>query len=158
MKNQKFSERITVYGSEKEIADAILALEPHRERLGVSEVPDRLFLQQLIETAKIKAAILYKGNSVTPLTKTLADLKRVIKANDMKKMSDHLYKVLHLNCGSIAHFNKAGWIDCYPTVQHLARFFRKNEFGENIAYHTPNWKADFSIVAREMLKMTEKLV
>lgn len=156
--NVTFSPRISVYGTQKEIDEAIVVLTDNAPKLKDAEVPDRLIIQSLIEQHKLKASILYKGNSVTPFSKTIADLKRVIKANDMNKMSDHLYKVIHLNCGSIAHYNKEGWIATYPTVHHLARFFRKNEFGENIAYHIPNWKSDFVSVAKEMLKLTEKLV
>jgi len=154
----EFNSRIKVFGTEQEVADTIVVLTENATRFIDGEVPDRLVLQELIEKYNLTANIVYQGNGVTPLTRTINDLKAVIDANDMKVMSEHLYKVLSLRCGSIAHNNKEGWITHYPTVQSLARFFRKNEFGENIAYHTPNWNSDFKIVAQEMLRLTEKLV
>jgi hypothetical protein len=154
----EFNPRIKVFGSEQEVTNAIEVLTDNASRLIDGEVPDRLVLQELIEKHNLTANIVYQGNGVTPLTRTINDLKAVIEANDMYVMSEHLYKILTLRCGSIAHGDRDGWIAQYPTVQSLARFFRRNEFGENIAYHAPNWNSDFKVVAQEMLRLTEKLV
>lgn len=57
-------------------------------------------------------------------------------------MSDYLYNFLHLACGSIAHFNKLGWIECYPTVDNLKQFFIKNEYGNRVSHQIPRWHTD----------------
>ena len=86
--------------------------------------------------------VLYDGNTVWSKDKILKDVKAIVKSKDMTKMTNHLYDFFNLCCGSIAHYNKLGWIDTYPTVTHLTQFFKRNEFGEKVINHIPHWKTD----------------
>jgi hypothetical protein len=154
----EFNSRIKVFGTDQEVADTIVVLTDNASRFIGGEVPDRLVLQELIEKHNLTASIVYQGNTVTPLTKTINDLKAVIDSNDMNVMSDQLFNVFIFRCGAKRYDTRQKFIEQYPTVQSLARFFRKNEFGENIIYHVPNWNSDFKIVAHEMLRLTEGLI
>lgn len=109
--------------------------EPHIRKIiqGILDFPDNK-LRQL--------TVLYDGNTVWSKDKILADVKRITKNGDMTQMTNHLYEFLHLCCGSIAHYNKLGWIDTYPTVSDLKRFFANNEFGQKVIDHIPHWKTD----------------
>lgn len=57
-------------------------------------------------------------------------------------LSDYFYEFLHLDCGSIAHYNKQGWVTEYPTVDDLKAFFKENEFGHRVLDDIPEWKTD----------------
>jgi hypothetical protein len=67
-------------------------------------------------------------------------------------LSRYFYEFLHLNCGSIAHYNIHGWIHKYPTVEHLKKFFKQNEFGKPVREWIPKWKTD----AIEIVKAIEQ--
>ena len=88
-----------------------------------------------------KIDILYDGNTIVNDIKVLKNLKK-IKEQGMKAMNNDFYDFLHLDCGSIAHFSKMGWIDCYPTISSLKEFFLRNEFGQRVLNHIPDWKTD----------------
>jgi len=68
----------------------------------------------------------------------------------MGKLSDYLYKFLSLSCGSIAHYNKQGWIDVYPTVYDLRLFFVENEYGKRVLDTIPTWKTDAHRIVEEI--------
>jgi hypothetical protein len=57
---------------------------------------------------------------------------------------------LHLSCGSIAHYNKQGWIDYYPTINHLKQFFIRNEYGSRVLHHIPQWHSDAISIVKEI--------
>ena len=57
-------------------------------------------------------------------------------------LSKYFYEFLHLDCGSIAHYNIHGWIAEYPTLEHLKKFFRRNEFGRRVLDYIPYWHTD----------------
>ena len=109
----------------------------------------RIVLMQLIEKHGIKCSVLYSGNTVWNRAKLVKDVKAVVK-NGMESMSDYLYKFLSLACGSIAHYNKGGWIDYYPTVDDLREFFRRNEFGERVSNHIPSWHTDAKVAVEDI--------
>ena len=111
----------------------------------MDEPKARLSLQHIIDSRKIKASILFEGNSVWSFCRTIKDINRV-KKNGMEAMSDYLYKWLSLQAGSIAHYNKAGWISVYPTIEHLRSFFRKNEFGQRVKEHIPQRFTDSYVI------------
>ena len=115
----------------------------------MSESHARIKIQQLIDSGRIKADILFDGNSVWSKKRIIKDIKRV-KKGGMTKLTNHLYQFLHLCCGSIAHYNKYGWIDTYPTIEHLREFFRRNEFGQRVLDHVPHWKTDVKEIVKEI--------
>ena len=134
--------RVAIYGNKQQIQQAEIILLKNIPDLPVlSESSARIKLQEAIDYENIRADILFDGNSVWSKKKILRDIKK-IKKYGMQKLSDYLYKFLSLSCGSIAHYNKYGWIATYPTIQDLRNFFRKNEFGERVLTHLPVWKTD----------------
>lgn len=142
--------RVAIYGSKQHIQEAdIILLKniPHLPTL--SEPQARLKIQEVIDSENLKVDILFDGNSVWSKKKILRDIKRV-KKYGMKKLSNYLYKFLSLSCGSIAHYNKFGWVAYYPTIQDLRNFFRRNEFGERVLSHIPIWKTDAITIVREV--------
>jgi hypothetical protein len=134
--------------SEKAIAVAAL--------LGISQTQEgnaRLVIQQLIDQKEITATVLLNGNYVYDKKRILRNLQTIVRHNDMGRMSNYLYDFLHLSCGSIAHFNKHGWIGAYPTVSDLRRFFLKNEYGQRVLNSQPPWATDHIEIVREIEKI-----
>ena len=142
--------RVAIYGNKKQIQEAEIILLKNIPDLPVlSESSARIKLQEVIDFENIRAEILFDGNSVWSKKKILQDIKK-IKKYGMKKLTDYLYKFLSLSCGSIAHYNKYGWIETYPTIYDLRNFFRRNEFGERVLNYLPIWKTDAQIIVREI--------
>ena len=143
---------VAIYGSKKQIEETENALQQFLPDLSdLSEPKARLELQQLIDKHNIKATILFDGNCVWSKKKILRDIRKV-KKNGMDKLSDYLYKFLSLSCGSIAHYNKFGWIEFYPTIEDLKQFFRRNEFGQRVLHSIPVWKTDVYQIVEEIEK------
>lgn len=144
--------RVALYGNKKHIEQAEIILTKNIPDLpNLSESQARLKIQDCLDHENIKADILFDGNSVWSKKKIIRDIKK-IKKYGMNKLSNYLYKFLSLSCGSIAHYNKFGWISCYPTIQDLRNFFRRNEFGERVLNHIPIWKTDAQRIVREVEK------
>lgn len=112
----------------------------------------RLILAPILENHNIKAEILYNGNGVYRKNRLLRDI-RLIKRNGMEAMTDYLYQFLSLCCGSIAHYNKHGWIATYPTIDDLKQFFCRNEYGNSVYDHIPDWKTECKEIVLEMEKI-----
>ena len=149
----KTDKRIKLYGSTHEIDTAEELIErfyPNISRMNEGDA--RLELQSLLDTEHIKADILFDGNGIYSFDQIIKDIKRVNK-NGMQSMINRLYEFLSLNCGSIAHYNKAGWIDCYPTINALRTFFVRNEFGQRVYDNVPNWKTDVKRIVKEIEKI-----
>ncbi|MHC4131285.1 MAG: hypothetical protein ACYSSP_12015 [Planctomycetota bacterium] len=145
-----FDKRVALYGSAKLIKQAeIILLKNIPELPTLSESQARIRLQEVIDNENVKVDILFDGNSVWSKKKILRDIRKVKKFG-MKKLTNYLYKFLSLSCGSIAHYNKHGWIACYPTTLHLRNFFRRNEFGQRVLNHIPQWKTDAQIIVEEI--------
>jgi hypothetical protein len=124
----------------------------------------RLKIQALIDEHNLAASILVNENSVWSKRKILQNLDRIIKHGrlyDKRKprfypigsmlkiptggdpiLSKYFYEFLHLNCGTIAHYNIQGWIATYPTLDDLKALFKKNEYGKPVREDIPSWKTD----------------
>lgn len=140
--------RVAMYGNGETIEQAeIILLKNMPDLPSLSESQARIKIQEVIDSENIKADILFDGNSIWSKKKILRDIKRV-KKYGMEKLSNYLYEFFHLSCGSIAHYNKYGWISTYPTVSHLRQFFRRNEFGERVLNHLPAWKTDAQVIVK----------
>lgn len=163
-----YSKDIRILGSAKqrEKAQNVLdAMQPLLKTLGVAEA--RLMIQDAIDKHHLNASILYKGNRVWSRRKILSNLERIIKKGNLygnKRvrwlrvndticlpetpakfkpiLSKYFYEFLILCCGSSAHYDRAGWIGIYPTLEDLKRFFQKNEHGKPVSEWIPEWKAD----------------
>jgi hypothetical protein len=152
--------KIAIYGSAKEIEIAKTILEQHLpiEQFNENESKARLLIQSLIDENNIKAAILWDGNRVWSREKVLKDVKALIRRG-MSALTDYLYEFFHLCCGSIAHYNKQGWICEYPDIESVRNFFLRNEYGSSVLVHQPHWAADRIEIIREinrLLKIKEE--
>lgn len=149
-KECKIDKRIALYGTANNIATSEELIERFFPTIvDMTESNARIGLQSLIDTEPIKVDILFDGNGVYSKNKIVRDIKRV-KKNGMQSMTNGLYKFLSLCCGSIAHYNKQGWIDEYPTIEHLRDFFRRNEFGQRVLDGVPHWKTDVKEIVKEI--------
>jgi hypothetical protein len=152
-------EKIAIYGTEKAIdmAQQTLRARLPAELFSERESDARLVIQSLIDENDIKAAILWDGNRVWSKKKVLKDVRAVIRRG-MSALSDYLYEFFHLCCGSIAHYDKQGWICEYPDVEALRNFFRNNEFGTSVLAHQPCWASDRKVIImgiNQLLKIKE---
>jgi len=149
--------KITLYGAKQHIKQAINYFNQSniQSKLSGEESSDRLVLMTDY-LPYIKCAISYNGNTVWNKQRLVRDFKRILN-NGMKNLSDYLYEFFHLSCGSIAHFNKQGWIATYPTLASLRNFFVKNEYGEPVITHIPSWQADAVEIAQAMDRLINKL-
>ena len=160
---------IRLIGSKLEVEAAEEAL--NELDINLSEDKLRPEIQKLIEQRKLKAAILYKGNSIWNRQRIIRNLKQIVKAGVLyreppgydqvgsmlrfpsrgrTRLTKYFYEFLHLCCGSIAHYNINGWVATYPTVEDLRGFFRKNEFGRRVLEDVPEWQTDVKIIVREI--------
>ena len=151
---------INVYGNRREIGEARTVLDGLA--LTGDEHKDRLVIQAAIDQHKVKASILYDGNTVWSYDRVIRDFKRALRSGPSKvteygngdyNLTDYLYDFLSQACGSIAHFNKYGWIGTYPTKEDLKGFCRFNEFGKDILSDQPNWASDGQRIAKAILEM-----
>jgi len=148
--------KITIYGSKKEIeiAENILKQYLSPDLFNNDELQARIEIQKIIDGNRIKAAILWDGNRVWSKEKVLRDMKTVIR-HGMSTLSDYLYEFFHLCCGSIAHYNKQGWICEYPDIESVRNFFERNEYGSRVLAHQPHWAADRIEIIKEINQMLE---
>jgi len=151
--------KIVIYGSKKDIDTARKALDDIN--LEDNEGNDRLKIQKSIDDFNLKAIILYDGNGVWSYRKVLRDFNKLLKSKPDKLkdygeycLTKYLYKFFHLCCGSIAHYDLAGWTYEYQTKQSVKDFIKKNEFGCDIARNQPGWKTDCIKIAKELLRLS----
>ena len=149
----EINNKVAVYGSKKDVEEAISALNIFCDFLknNPEEARARKRIQSIIDDKNLKADILYDGNTVWSKKKILKGIKKV-KKNGMKSMTKYLYQFLTLSCGSIAHYNMFGWIEEYPTIEDLKSFFMRNEFGHRVLNHIPNWNTDVYNIVVEIEK------
>lgn len=152
--DKNITRKLRVIGSPADVAKFESLTSGHNFEV-YQEAHARGILQGIIEnnTFDSKFTVLFDGNTVWNTKRLLKDLKTIVKHDDMNKMTDYLYKFFSLSCGSIAHYNKYGWIDTYPTVSDLRRFFRRNEFGQSVLSYIPSWKSDVYNAVDKMTKL-----
>jgi hypothetical protein len=71
----------------------------------------------------------------------------------MSALTDYLYEFFHLCCGSIAHYNKHGWICEYPDIEAIKFFLLKNEYGQSVLKHQPFWASDRIEILKDVYRM-----
>jgi len=149
--------KITYFGNERDITEAIAILKQHSLET-MKEADARLLTQRLIDENHLKASILVNGNTVWSKDRILGNLERIMKHgtlyNENQKkppiLSRYFYQFLHLDCGSIAHYDIHGWIHKYPTLEHLKKFFKCNEFGKPVLEWIPKWHTDAIAIVQEI--------
>ena len=167
--------KIRIYGDKMEVARTQSLLLTIPNLFALSEGEARLKIQDFLEEHNIKADILYDGNTVWNKKRILANAKRIVEHGTLyngKKpayipigsmlrfpvvdeciLSDYFYSFLNQDCGSIAHYNKQGWVTEYPTLDDLRQFFRKNEFGRRVRDDIPDWRTDTKRLVLELEKI-----
>lgn len=150
--------KITYYGSEKDIQKAIETLKKVKSLRTSDEGTARLKIQKLIDDQGLKASILINGNTVWSRKRILKNLRRILNHGtlyneDQDKppiLSHYFYEFLHLCCGSIAHYDIHGWIHKYPRVEDLKKFFMKNEWGKRVRDNIPTWNTDVKVIVEDI--------
>lgn len=157
---EEYKHKISIYGSSKDIITTKTILD--KLELTGNEYHDRLVIQDAMDKYNINVSILYDGNHIYSYNKIIRDFKRALNSKPCSineygsgdwDMSNALYDFITLACGSIAHFNKYGWIGTYPTKNKLKQFCRKNEFGQDIVRHQPSWASDRIKITTKMLEI-----
>ena len=171
LKLETEDKRIKYYGSKKDVAKAKVTIGK-LYTLDMKEPDARLLIQDAMHKHNLKADILFNGNGVWNQTRIIRNLNKIIEHGTLyakdrldyrpigsmlrmpvigeTHLSDYFYKFLHLCCGSIAHYNKCGWVAEYPTVHDLKNFFIKNEFGRRVLDDVPDWKTDVKRIVKEI--------
>lgn len=126
------------------------ALEVMPDVSGMTEAEARLKIQAVIDKFKFNVTVLYGGNIVWSFDRTIRDFKRALNAGSTTGMTHQLYQFFSLSCGTIAHFNAAGWAAEYPDRAALRQLFLKNELGARVLNHVPEWKTDAKRIVSEM--------
>jgi len=161
MRKEYGKHKIAIYGGSKDIEKATQILDT-LTLTGIEE-KDRPIIQEAIDFHNIRADILYDGNGVWSYKRIIRDFKRALNSKPCKEseygsgdydLTKYLYEFLHLCCGSIAHYNKYGWIGTYPTKTDLRNFMLKNEFGQEVYNYIPHWKTDCKKIARELRRIS----
>lgn len=157
--------KIEIRGQRKAIEKAQRILAPQLHQLEqMIEKDARLKIQDVIDEYRLAASIMVNGNSVWSKRRILGNVKRIRDAGRLYGektphrelvagvlylpvktdpiLSKYFYEFLNQHCGSIAHYNIHGWIAEYPTLDHLKRFFRKNELGHRVIDYIPSYMAD----------------
>lgn len=142
-----FNTKVVLSGSKEEIEHALDVMNKTTGLEAVDEAVFRTKTQFLLDHFNLKATIMYDGNSVWSKKRLIRDLRLVLSKDSTEVMTDYLYKFFSLCCGTIAHYDKAGWSSVYPDTAALRRLFRKNEYGQSVRQGIPSWKTDvYSIV------------
>lgn len=128
---------IALYGTTAQIQTAEDALSD--VELTGHEAKDRLVIQKLIDRCKLKADILYNGNTVYGYEKLAKELQKMKKSGSIEKMSKEMYKFLSLNF-DIAYYNQACYIDHYDGR------FSNMLFALDL--NVPAWKSDVNRLAQ----------
>lgn len=173
------SRDVSISGNSKQLAKTEKILEPKLKHLdNMTEAQARIMIQDAIDEYSLGTSILYKGNQVWNRKRIVQNLKRIIERGqlygnkqvkwlrvgsmlclpavpqDFKPiLSEYFYNFLTLCCGSKAHYNRAGWIGIYPTVEDLKRFFMKNEHGKPVSEYIPEWKTDAKRIVEDIERL-----
>ena len=86
--------------------------------------------------------LLCDGNNIWDVKKLTRQFSKLLKNYNIGNLTNYLYEFFHLQCGSIAHYNKSGWFDEYSNKNRLKQFFQDNEYGQPVRDYSPHWHYD----------------
>lgn len=175
-KCESISRDISLSGNYKQIQKAKKLLRPVLATLPTvkeNEVP--ILLSKAIDEFQIRASIMYRGHIIWSRRRIIANLDRIIQAKQLyistqkvrwikvgkgclpnvpkdfrPILEDYFYDFIVQVCGSNPHYNKAGWIGIYPTLEDLKKFFKENEFGIPVSKYIPSWKSDAKRIVQDI--------
>ncbi len=105
----------------------------------------RLIIQKYLdENSNIKGFVLLEGNTVCPTKSLIKEFKHLKKVKYTKRMSNKFYDFMYQHF-TIAHYNKSGWIDYYPTYSDVVQILENNAKG------IPTWHTDLQVIVDKML-------
>lgn len=133
---------ISIHGDVKNVARAEKMINDLGKLQGW-EGGNRALIQKEV-CDKVRCSILYNGNTIYPLKAILKDFKKVIEGG-VECLSDELYTLFHCSMGTIAHYNKQGWISNYPTISDVR--------GVLVNAFIPDWHTDLELIRSEMILM-----
>lgn len=113
----------------------------------------REYMSILAGELKGKDFILIDGNNLYNTARLIKDFKALIADYRVEKFTDYLYHFFTLRCGSIAHYDKVGWFNCYDSVEALKKFFIRNEYGVPVLGSRPLWDYDATIAQKQMTEL-----
>ncbi len=144
-----------VYKAQKVLGDIDLGFSPF-------EGERRLKIQKVLDENNLKADVMYNGNPVWSYERLVRDFKKALKSKPCKiteygsgdyTISNYLYEFFIFACGSIAHYNKYGWIGSYPRKTDLKKFIVDNETGHRIDDYQPDWQLDAIKIAKKFVSI-----
>ena len=140
----KYSDKVRGY------AEEILRITLDQQS---SEFKIREKIQQIIDDNDIDNDIdvMYDGNSVWSLKKVQEEVEN-IKKNGVQSMGKYLYEFMHLCAGTIAHYNRDGWIAVYPTIEDIRNRVIRGSSGDRVLREQPHWKADTIKIAKWLIE------
>lgn len=139
----KNGKRIKLYGS-KSVLEEEKSIIDNLPLTG-EEGKDRLIIQQCIDEKKLKANILYDGNTVYPFDKIVNEYRKLQKDGTLTKMSERMYNFFHNNCGDIAHYDIGGYRAYYNnSLKQL-----ENQVLSRDPY-VPSWHTDLDKIFKEL--------
>jgi hypothetical protein len=150
--------KLTYHGTEKEINDAVKIIRKNESVLLMRETKARLKIQKLIDQHQIRATIMVNGNPVWSKDRIISNLEKLMKVGSlynqdqrrMPNLSYYFYQFLWQVCGSSQHCDIHGWIHKYSTIEHLRKFFKRNEFGVRVFDHIPKRMSDARSIVKEI--------
>ena len=153
----EINRHLVLLGTKKEIEQSLPCLQGGVAAcLGLNHANEseaRMMIQELMEQKQVTVHVLLNGNSVYYKTKILRNVRAMIRHNDMSLMTEYTYDFLCNACGSIAHWNKAGWLSVHPTITAFRSFFLKNEYGTRVLEYQPSWATDRVEIIKEIEKL-----
>jgi len=145
---------LVLFGTKKDVQQSLQYLKDEIAAcLGIDHAREgeaRIMIQNLMEQKLVTADVLLNGNSVYNKTKILRNIRMMVRHEKMSLMTNYTYEFLSNACGSIAHWNKAGWISFYPTIAAFRDFFIKNEYGKRVLESRPAWATDRVEIIKEI--------
>jgi hypothetical protein len=137
--------RVNLRGNEKNVARVERMLNEliTKEVFSGDEGLNRIIIQREIAD-KVRCSILYAGNTVYGKETVLKDFKKIVKEG-VESLTEDLYSVFHLHFGTIAHYNRQGWIANYTTINHIKELVRNASI--------PHWYTDLEEIRTAMMKI-----
>jgi len=142
----------TISGNTKNVSKAAKLVRDMVDKgmFSSDEGYNRLLLQTALDKARCE--MIYNGCSVYSKDRIIHDFKICLNSG-MEYMSDELYCFFINSCGTIAHYNRVGWLDWYSNKSKLKELFKRNNYGMSILDYIPDRHTDSKEIVYMMLRL-----